>query len=153
MSILRAIERAYRVSHERQWDRVYWALDLHGTCLASNYQAGTYAWLTDDCGPVLSALSAFPETHLILWSSLHPADKLGVSQFFSDAGVRITDINRNPLEQSTATGCFDEKFYMSVIVDDKAGFDPVEWPAVLEKVKACRERYAFANTDCRLVSN
>lgn len=141
MSIERAIERAYRVSSERGWPRVYWALDLHGTCLESNYSTQAYEWLTPDCLPILKALSDLPETNFIIWSSLHQDDKVGVSAFFTEAGIDIKGINVNPLEASTATGNFAEKFYMSLIVDDKAGFDPSEWPAVLEKVRECRARY------------
>lgn len=141
MSIERAIERAYRVSNERGWPRVYWALDLHGTCLKSNYSTKAYEWLTPDCLPILKALSELPETNFIIWSSLHQADKEGVAAFFAEAGIKITGINTNPQEASTETGCFDEKFYMSLIVDDKAGFDPSEWQAVLDTVLDCRTRF------------
>lgn len=143
MSILRAIERAYRVADERNWDRVYWALDLHGTCLVSNYQGGTYEWISPECRDALKALSGFPETNLILWSSLHQRDKIGVSRFFDAEQVAFVDINANPYERNTSTGCFDQKFYMSIIVDDKAGFDPTEWPAVLDAVIECRRKYGF----------
>jgi hypothetical protein len=141
MSIERAIERAYSVSNQRGWPRVYWALDLHGTCLKSNYSTKAYEWLTPDCLPVLKALSELPETNFIIWSSLHQADKEGVAAFFAEAGIKIVGINTNPLEASTETGCFDEKFYMSLIIDDKAGFDSESWPDVLAKVLEYRTRF------------
>lgn len=141
MSIERAIERAYRVSSERGWPRVYWALDLHGTCLKSNYATKAYEWLTPDCLPILRALSELPETNFIIWSSLHQADKEGVAAFFAEAGINIVGINTNPLEASTETGCFDEKFYMSLILDDKAGFDPTEWRVVFDAVMDYRNRF------------
>lgn len=139
----RAIDRAYRVAKERGWDRIYWALDLHGTCIESNYIGGEYDWITPECGQVLRQLDEFPETFLIAWSSLYPSDKRGIDQFFAINGVELYAINKNPLEQNTKTGCFDEKFYMSIIVDDKAGFCPSEWPSVLQTVRECREKYGF----------
>lgn len=143
MSIVRAIERAYRITAERGWDRVYWALDLHGTCISSNYQKGVYSWLTPECGPILKEISQLPETNLIVWSSLHDSDKIGIATFFKEAGVKIIGINENPLEKSTDTGCFDQKFYMSIIVDDKAGFDPDEWPQVMQAVMDARAKYGW----------
>ena len=107
MSIERAIERAYSVSHQRGWPRVYWALDLHGTCLKSNYSTKAYEWLTPECLPILKALSELPETNFIIWSSLHQADKEGVAAFFAEAGIKIVGINTNTMEASTETGCFD----------------------------------------------
>lgn len=141
--IQRAIERAYRVAKERGWDRVYWALDLHGTCIESNYKSNEYGWINESCRDVLRELAAYPETNLILWSSLHQADKIGVSQFFESEGIRVVGINHNPFEANTATGNFDEKFYMSIIVDDKAGFDPVDWELVGDSVRMCRAKYGF----------
>lgn len=143
MSILRAIDRAYRVSQERGWDRIYWSLDLHGTVLEGTYVPGEYKWISPEIPDILRAISEFDETHFILWSSLHDNEKPAVLKFFADAGISVFAVNENPNEKNTLTGNFDAKFYTSVIVDDKAGFDPKDWDYVYRGLLHYRERYGF----------
>ena len=145
MSIFRAIEQAYDKTAERNWDRVYWALDLHGTCLKSTYVPFTYEWLGDYTKSALQRLVAHPETHLILWSSVQEEEKPHILKFFEDAGIRISGFNSNPMEPGTLTCNVAEKFYMSIIVDDKAGFHPSEWLAIPNFVAFHRERCGFTS--------
>lgn len=130
MSILRAIKRAYDVMEERNWDTVYWAVDLHGTVITSNYESGTYEYINEEAKLALQAISNLPETKLILWSSMHVFDQFNVIALLKQDGIDVTWFNQNPAVANTATGCFDRKFYFSVLVDDKAGFDPSEWAEV-----------------------
>lgn len=125
--ITRAIKRAYDVMSERNWDTIYWAIDLHGTVLKSNYEAGGYEWLDANIPVSLRALNRLPETKIILWSSVHEPDKEGVIAFFKASGIKVDYFNENPEVPNTVTGNFDQKFYFSVLVDDKAGFDPSDW--------------------------
>lgn len=145
MSLLKAIDRAYRVSQERGWQRIYWSLDLHGTVLHGNYQQNTYEWIHPDIPGILKQLSDFDETYFILWSSLQPEEIPAVVQFFADAGIKVLSVNTNPLEANTKTGYFDAKFYTSIIVDDKAGFDPADWQYTLLGVQHYRKRYGFTD--------
>lgn len=130
MSLVRAIKRAYSVMAERNWDTVYWAVDLHGTVITSNYESGTYEYISEEAKLALKAISNLPETKLILWSSMHLADQFNITALFKQDGIDVTWFNRNPEAANTPTGCFDQKFYFSVLVDDKAGFDPSEWAEV-----------------------
>lgn len=147
MSIFRAIEAAYLKTAERNWDRVYWALDLHGTCIKSTYQKHTYEWLGDYTKQALQRLVAHPETHLILWSSVYEDEKEHIIKFFEDHGIRISGFNTNPMELSNRVSFFDEKFYMSIIVDDKAGFHPTEWLSVPSFVDLHRKRAGFVSNE------
>ncbi|MEG0870023.1 MAG: hypothetical protein RSD49_01610 [Hafnia sp.] len=139
----RAIERAYRIAQERNYNIVYWALDLHGTCIHSNYQQNTYNWINEDCLPALRSIAAHEETRIILWSSLHPDEIPNVVKFFEENGIKVFAVNENHSEGNTTTGNFDKKFYMSVIVDDKAGFDPEDWQSVAHCVNQSRTEYGF----------
>lgn len=76
--ITRAISRAYRVMRERNWDTVYWAVDLHGTVLESTYQVGTFQFINQAAETALQYLSSLPETRIIVWSSMHDADMQGL---------------------------------------------------------------------------
>ena len=133
--ITRAIERAYQVLRERNWDTVYWAVDLHGTVLKSNYETGQYEFVNQAAKLALQYLCRLPETKLIFWSSLHDHDWRGVQHFFEEHGIRVDYINENPEVSDTETGNFSQKFYFSILVDDKAGFSPDDWTAVAKTVE------------------
>jgi hypothetical protein len=135
--IQKAIDRAYDVMQERGWDTIYWAIDLHGVCLKSNYENGGYTFFNEDAKAGLQAISARPESKIILWSSCHDYEKQPIIDFMAEHGIKVRHFNKNPDEQNTKTGCFDQKFYFSVLLDDKAGFDPeTDWKHVMSAIRA-----------------
>lgn len=126
MSIIKAVDRAYRVMRERKWNTVYWCIDLHDTCLKANYQNGGYEWINDQCVQTLRLIADRVESEIILWSSAYPKQQEEIVDFFCDHGIPVLAFNENPMEANTVTGDFSKKFYFSVLIDDKAGFDPAE---------------------------
>lgn len=140
VSIVKAIERAYLIAKTRNWDRVYWCLDLHGTVLESNYSSDSYNFLNQEVISALQQLTSYPETRIILWSSIHDNDSREVIRLFNQHQIRVDWVNENPEVANTTTGCFTEKFYFSILVDDKAGFDPSEWPEVAASVAIARKQ-------------
>ncbi len=136
MSIIKAIERAYQIKEERNWDTIYWAIDLHGTCLKSNYVSGEYEWINEDAKQCLHLISGFFESRIILWSSCYFEETFNIEDWFEKQGIYISYFNQNPNIENTKIGCFDEKFYFSVLLDDKAGFDPdTDWKLIYEYLK------------------
>lgn len=139
-SLVRAIDRAYRVMYERGWDTIYWCIDLHGVCLKSNYVNGKYEWINHEALEGMLEISRQPESRIILWSSAHPEEQTKIVEWMESQGVMIDFFNENPLEKNTQTGCFDKKFYFSVLLDDKAGFEPsADWWRIRDYLK--NERY------------
>lgn len=131
MSIANSIINAYRTMYDRKWDKVYWAIDLHGVCLESTYESNTYKWINKDVVAGLQAISARPESVIILWSSCYHAEFDGIIKFFKDENINVSYFNQNPEVPNTETGCFMDKFYFSVLLDDKAGFDPfTDWAEI-----------------------
>jgi hypothetical protein len=144
MSTVRAIENAYIKTAKRKWDRVYWALDLHDTCIKATYEANkphTYEWINPYVKSALKRLQAHPETCLILWSSVHEAEKVHYLNFFANEGIHVSGFNHNPFETGSESCCVDEKFYFSILVDDKAGFDQSEWLHIPDFVDYIRQEY------------
>lgn len=134
--IVKAIERAYRVMAERGWDTIYWAVDLHGVCLKSNYEQGGYSWINEDSVRVLKLLSSRPETKIILWSSVFSEEMQPIIDFFNESEIDVYGFNCNLYEADTKVSHFGSKFYFSVLLDDKAGFDPdTDWRAIEDFVK------------------
>ena len=136
MSIIKSIERAYSLLQERSWDTIYWAIDLHDTCIKSNYVSGEYEWINEDAKRCLQLISKLPESKIILWTSCYDEELYGILSFFFKDEIIINFFNGNPNINSTKTGCFDKKFYFSILLDDKAGFDPdTDWKLIYEYLK------------------
>lgn len=131
--IKNAIIRAYKTARARKWDKIYWAIDLHETCLRSNYGKGSYQFLGQYVINCLQMLSRRPETVIILWSSVHADEEKDIIDFFAQHGIHVSYFNHNPEVSNTATGNFDTKFYFNILLDDKAGFDhETDWYTIFD---------------------
>lgn len=136
MSLLKSLKDAYQKMDERGWDTIYWAVDLHGVCLKSNYEQGGYEWINDKALEALRLISLLPESKIILWSSVYRREKNDILDFFEDQNISIAGFNNNYREDNNKVSCFDEKFYFSILLDDKAGFDPDEdWDVIINFLK------------------
>lgn len=133
MSIIRAIERAFALAKEKQWDSIYWCIDLHDTCFKANYEPGKYEWINADVVPALRAIQKHSKSTIILWTSCYKTDYWDIRSFFTQYGIVIDYINKNPEIKNTRTGNFKKKFYFSIGIDDKFGFDPnTDWKLIQE---------------------
>lgn len=133
MSIIKAIEKAYKKAEERGYERIYYAIDVHDTILKSNYENGGYEFVNEDAKKCLRMISNRSEIYIILWSSLYRDEKYRVMDFLSENGISCDSINSNRMESDTKYADFSQKFYFSVLLDDKAGFDPdTDWKAIME---------------------
>lgn len=142
MSIQRAVSRAYNVAMERNHEMIFWCIDLHGTLLESNYSSDSFSFLNpSETIPALQAIAALPETRIILWSGISDADRERVIELFTLNGIRVDWVNENPAVPSSGTGCFEQKFYFSILVDDKAGFSFYDWPRVAEHAQLKSAEY------------
>lgn len=136
MSIIKSIERAYSLLQERNWDTIYWAIDLHGTCIKSNYVSGEYEWINEDAKECLQLISKLPESKIILWSSCYFKDFSNICNLFRKEHIDVYYLNENPEIKNTKTGNFNEKFYFSVGIDDKFGFDfDTDWKLIYEYLR------------------
>lgn len=126
------VRLAYEKAHARGWDRVYWMVDLHDTAIAATYASGGGITLLPGAGETLRWLLTFPETRIILWSSMSP-ELLAAHReaLFAEADRGRVYLNENPEEGDTAYASFQQKPYFNVLLDDKAGFDHArDWAAV-----------------------
>lgn len=136
MSIIKSIERAYSLLEERNWDTIYWCIDLHGTCLKSNYDNTDSIFINEDAKECLQLISSLPESCIIWWTSTHSSTIDDIDSWFAKQGIYSKAINCNNFVKNTETGCFDEKFYFSIGLDDKFGFDPnTDWKLIYNYLK------------------
>jgi hypothetical protein len=133
-----AILEAYRCFEEHSWNKIYVALDIHGTVAQSDYKT-VRTQLYDTCVPALREISSYKEVSIILFSCCHPHDYLSYMDLFRKNAIAVSYFNTNPEVPNTETGCFDSKFYYNVIFEDKAGFRPYMWPQVLTTFRQARQ--------------
>lgn len=133
MSILKTIQKAIDRSNELNYEYIYWAIDLHGTILLSDYKESTPVLINKDSMiSVLIKLSDSEKHKLILFTSSHDKyiDKV-LNYFKWNHNIIFDYINCNPEVKNTKLLNFDKKFYFNILIDDKAGFDPnIDWELI-----------------------
>lgn len=131
-SIINAIETAYKVKRERNWEKTYWFFDLHGTVLRPSYDSGSictefYPWAKD----VMRVLSKQEDIVMVMYTCSHPSEILEYLEFFKNENITFKYVNENPEADNSKYGFFDKKPYMNVLFEDKAGFNAEsDWMAV-----------------------
>lgn len=113
----------------RNWTTLYWAIDLHGTCIESNYSTTEISKEFLPCAlPTLKRLSAREDCVLIMFTCSHPHEIEQYLQLFKQHDIHFKYVNENPEVPDTALGNFTDKFYTNFYLDDKAGFNPnTDW--------------------------
>jgi hypothetical protein len=129
MSALDAVRTAECLFYHRQWDIMYWAVDLHGTLLHSSYDNTD---LTPQYYPhakeTMALLSREPRFKFILYTCSYEENIKELIRLMGEDCIRFDFINDNPEAENTKYGDFRKKPYFNVLLDDKAGFDPhTEW--------------------------
>jgi hypothetical protein len=126
MSVTKAFQRAFESARKKNWDKIYVAIDIHETMMRPTWSSERSSEFYPYCTSVIRYLSTRKDVCLILWSSSSPINNLEYQKSFSELGMDFKFINSNPEVPSTSYADFDSKFYVNVILDDKAGFDPEE---------------------------
>lgn len=128
------IKKAILTNHfdamiKKKWDKTYWAIDIHGTIIRPNYEAGnipnSFYPFAEEC---LEYLSDRKDIVLILYTCSHPNEIEEYLELFKSKNINFQYVNENPevVTQKAGYGCYDRKFYFNVLFEDKAGFDPEE---------------------------
>ena len=145
MDIKKAFEAAFCRMKEKNWEKIYVAVDIHDTILRACYEAEE----TYDYFPLaleaMRLMSQRSDVCLILWSSCHKEVLARYAGHFLADGIHFDYVNGNPEVQDTSLQSFGEKLYMNVGLDDKFGFDADhDWAEVMEILQV----YDEANSRC-----
>ena len=125
MSIIRAIKQSFLDMERKGFDKLYYFVDLHSTCIKPNYTAGA---IPTEFYPMakeaLQLLSNSDEICLIMYTCSQPNEVVEYIKFFEENGIKFDYLNENP-EVTTMEGGYgnyDTKPYFNVLMDDKCGF-------------------------------
>jgi hypothetical protein len=134
MNILRSIQNAYDTASRKGWDKIYWAIDLHGTISKPTYSSDN---LKPDYYPyakeVLKMLSDDKNTVLIFYTCSYPDEIEKVREHMKDDGIVWDYVWDNPEASDTGYGYYRKKPYFNLILEDKGGFEPEkDWKDIYE---------------------
>ena len=105
---------------KRNWDTIYVAVDLHGTLIKPTYNSIIEFY--PEAIEVIRWFNKRKDFKIILWTASYPKEIEDFLLVAAIDGIRFDFVNSNPLEANSNKGCFDEKFYFNILLDDKAGF-------------------------------
>ena len=135
MGIVKAIKtNHFEIIEARGWDKTFWAFDLHSTVIKPNYEAGNIPKeLYPIAKEVLQVLTKRKDVCMLMYTCSHPHEIVQYQEYFESLGIHFEYVNENPEVPTDkgGYGCYDTKFYMNVLFEDKAGFDAeTEWQEV-----------------------
>lgn len=135
--ITRAIEKAFETAKERNWDRTFWAFDIHGTIIVPNWEHGNipnefYPYAKE----ALQIITKREDITSLLFTCSLPEEIPLYLELFKNNDIHFDYVNKNPAIQNQGYGYYNDKPYFNVLFEDKAGFDPLtDWELVLELIK------------------
>ena len=120
---------------ERNWEKIYVAVDLHGVICPPDYKkSGEHTDFYPYAKETLQMLSKRKDVCLILWTCSYPNELKETLLWLKDNDIKMDYVNENPECHSTRLGDFSKKFWAAVILDDKAGFEgETDWKLVKEE--------------------
>jgi len=128
--ILKTIIKAFQEKHQRNWDTLYFAIDLHGTIIKK--YTGNNIKPYPLAAEVLRTLSRMPEIVLILFTSTSKEHLKPFYKWCDQNHIHFKYLNENPECVNNKTGDFSKKFYFNVLLDDRAGFVPeTDWAEII----------------------
>jgi len=121
------IPNSFKIAKQRNYNKTYWFFDIHSTILKPDYNnvAKIYYPMAKE---VLQKLSNRPDICICLYTCSYPEEIKDYLTFFENDNIVFEYTNRNPEASNTKHGFFEDKPYMNVLFEDKAGFDAdVDW--------------------------
>jgi hypothetical protein len=136
------IERSFRQKKERNWQRLYWLIDLHDTVSPGKYNKFNVGReFYPHAQEVLSYLTSREDMKLLLWTSSHMEAVHDILPWLEQHNIRFDAINENPFEPIETQLCdFSQKPYFNIILDDKAGFEgATDWGFIKKELRRLEE--------------
>ena len=129
--ILAQIIEAFKLKQERNWDKIYFVFDIHGTIFKKSYDNNAELVYYKYAKEALQKMSKRDDICMIMWTCSHE-DKINeFIQKFEIDNIFFDYFHENPEVKNDDLSDYSEKFYCNVGFDDKFGFNPEEWKQIL----------------------
>lgn len=146
--ITRAIEKSFQRAREKRWDKTFWAVDIHDTLIKGNYsKEGIPTQWYPFAKRAMQLISQRKDVELILYTCSWPKEIKEYIKMFEEEGVDFKYANKNPDVSNNDYGHYEDKPYFNVLFEDKAGFDPSEWPYVIELLEFYPDGYGLMSDE------
>lgn len=131
-NIVKSFENAFNRSKDKEWDKLYVLVDLHGTifkpCYHKKENYNYYPWACETLQLMNEYNKDGIKIVLILWTSSTPKSLKPYFKEFERYNIKFDYINENPEVSAQPTdpksSSFVDKYYFNIGLDDKFGFDP-----------------------------
>lgn len=132
--IIFALNKAWEKSKKKKWSEIYIAVDLHDSVVYGNYDTTKIPkTFCPHAKETLQYLSNRKDIVLFMYTCSHKDEIVKYEQFFKENGINFQSANKNPAVESNELGCYDDKPYFNLLIDDKAGFDcESDWYLIYE---------------------
>lgn len=121
---VKALERNWEKAKKKKWDCIYIAIDIHDTIVYGNYDnTNIPTKFTPHAKQTLQYLSNRKDIVMFLYTCSHKHEIKKYEVFFKENGIKFQSVNKNPAVENNDLGCYDDKPYFNLLLDDKAGFD------------------------------
>jgi hypothetical protein len=118
---------AMKKAKDDGYKKIYLFADIHATILKPDYNnvAKEYYPMAKE---VLQVLSRREDVCINLYTCSYPREIQEYLDFFKEDGIEFVYTNKNPEAENTKHGYFEDKPYMNILFEDKAGFDAeIDW--------------------------
>jgi hypothetical protein len=135
------IRRAFADKKRKNWEKLYWAIDLHDVIIEGKYNkfnegANIFPYARE----FFKWANSRKDTVLILWTSSHKDAQQNILDKLAKEGITFHYVDENPEVPTTELCDFDRKFYFNVLLDDKAGFEgETDWKLIIDELTAIGE--------------
>lgn len=145
--LLDTIKEQYKIAKNRNWDRMYWAIDLHSTVIKPNYDdVEVPTEYYKNAKETMKMLSERSDVVLIMYTCSWPKEILVYVNNFRNDNINFDYINKNPEVDSTGYGFYEDKPYFNIMLDDKAGFKPEKhWDEIESWMRQTKELSSKTN--------
>lgn len=123
------IKSVLQLKNKRNWERLYWSIDLHDTVITGTYNKfndGSYIY--PYAKETLDFLHTHPIHQTILWTSSHDD---AIEETIKRFDLKFNYLHTNPECPNSQLCNFDRKLYFNFLLDDKALFEPLkDWEEI-----------------------
>lgn len=125
--IITHIKNMFEYVKKKGWDKLYVAVDLHGTTIKPDYNRDTNEMIFYDFAKeTLQILTKREDIILIMYTSSYPDEIDKYIDILKNNNIIFNYINSNPevSEENGSFGYYKDKMYFNILLEDKAAFDP-----------------------------